>query len=180
MKSNDLVAIVDFMYFGETTINHEDLDTFLTIAEDLKMKGLVRDKSEQGDQPHNKKLEENEESDMTKQFHNLVKAQDLIQTVSTLQGENKLSQFDDPKEEPNKDTILMHQKELFYGGLEGLNEKVKSLTELTQRNGFTLYVYKICGKEANAKNTTTLRDHIEANHIEGICLPCVFCDKTFR
>ena len=180
MKSNDLVAIVNFMYFGETTINHEDLDTFLTIAEDFKMKGLVRDNREQGDQPHYEKLEENVEPDMSKQFHNLVKDQNLMQTVAKLKCENKLSKFDDLKEESKNDTTLVLQKELFYGGLEGLNIKVKSLIELTQRNGFILYVCKICGKEANSKNTTLLRDHIEANHIEGICLPCGFCDKTFR
>ena len=40
MKSEDLVAIIDFLYCGETTINQENLDDFLTIAVELKLKGL--------------------------------------------------------------------------------------------------------------------------------------------
>ena len=40
MKSEDLVAIVDFLYYGEANIYQENLDTFLNIAEELQLKGL--------------------------------------------------------------------------------------------------------------------------------------------
>merc|ERR1711997_974887 len=40
VKSEDLVAIVDFLYFGEANVYQERLDAFLTIAEELKLKGL--------------------------------------------------------------------------------------------------------------------------------------------
>ena len=40
MKPDDLLAIVDFLYYGETNIYQENLDTFLLIAEDLQLKGL--------------------------------------------------------------------------------------------------------------------------------------------
>ena len=33
MKSRDLLAIVDFLYFGEANVFQEDLDSFLGIAE---------------------------------------------------------------------------------------------------------------------------------------------------
>ena len=36
---------------------------------------------------------------------------------------------------------------------------------------------KVCGKEGMG---SAIKDHIEANHIEGIVLPCNICDKTFR
>ena len=38
---NNLVAIVDFLYFGETSIWKENLESFLNIAEDFKLKGLT-------------------------------------------------------------------------------------------------------------------------------------------
>ena len=38
-------------------------------------------------------------------------------------------------------------------------------------------VCKICGKEGQI---VAIRDHIEANHLEGKSLPCSQCDKTFR
>ena len=40
MKSEDLVSVVDFLYYGETNVNEENLNTFLAIAEELKLKGL--------------------------------------------------------------------------------------------------------------------------------------------
>ena len=40
IKSADLVAIVDFIYLGEANIFQEQLDIFLTLAEELELKGL--------------------------------------------------------------------------------------------------------------------------------------------
>ena len=42
LKSDDLVAIVDFLYFGEAKVNQESLDAFLGLAEELKLKGLFQ------------------------------------------------------------------------------------------------------------------------------------------
>ena len=41
MKSDDLLAIVDFLYCGEANVYQENLDSFLAIAEDLQLKGLT-------------------------------------------------------------------------------------------------------------------------------------------
>ena len=40
LKSDALVAIVDFLYFGEAKVNQESLDAFLGLAEEFKLKGL--------------------------------------------------------------------------------------------------------------------------------------------
>ena len=41
LKSEDLMAIVDFLYFGEANVLQENLDSFLAIAEELRLKGLM-------------------------------------------------------------------------------------------------------------------------------------------
>ena len=41
MKIDDLTAIVDFLYCGEANIAQENLDSFLAIAEELQLRGLV-------------------------------------------------------------------------------------------------------------------------------------------
>ena len=41
LKAEDLVAMVDFLYFGEANVNQESLDVFLGLAEELKLKGLT-------------------------------------------------------------------------------------------------------------------------------------------
>ena len=73
--------------------------------------------------------------------------------------------------------------------MQALDEKVKSMMEKGHRmipngkqirNGApkqaTAFICKICGKEGIKKD---IRDHIEANHLEGISLPCDHCDKNF-
>ena len=41
----------------------------------------------------------------------------------------------------------------------------------------TVYNCQVCGKEGQGMQ---IRDHIEANHLEGIVMPCNHCEKTFR
>merc|ERR1712129_228422 len=41
VKSENLVAILDFLYYGEANVYEENIDAFLVIAEELKLKGLT-------------------------------------------------------------------------------------------------------------------------------------------
>jgi len=35
----------------------------------------------------------------------------------------------------------------------------------------------VCGKEGKLSQ---IKDHIEAKHLEGVSIPCNYCEKTFR
>ena len=50
IKSENLQAIVDFLYCGEANVFQENLDSFLAIAEELQLKGLM-------DKTHNEEAE---------------------------------------------------------------------------------------------------------------------------
>ena len=71
--------------------------------------------------------------------------------------------------------------DLVSGDLQELDEKVKSMMETSQNlapSGKTrAKICKMCGKEGHPM---AIRDHIEANHLEGVSLPCNVCEKTFR
>jgi len=54
VKYNELQSILNFMYYGEVNVAHEDLNGFLSVAEDLKIKGLTQS-------DNNKKSEETKE-----------------------------------------------------------------------------------------------------------------------
>ena len=43
IKSTILVTIMDFLYQGEANVSQDDLDSFLTLAEELKLRGLAGD-----------------------------------------------------------------------------------------------------------------------------------------
>ena len=89
---------------------------------------------------------------------------------------------------PNTSTALLIPSEI-SADLQVLDEKVKSMMEKSpnmiqcgkQTIGgapmrATLRICKVCHKEGLS---TSIRDHIEHNHLEGICIPCGLCDKTF-
>ena len=65
--------------------------------------------------------------------------------------------------------------------IEELDERVKSMMIKSQnvcQNGKQkAHICQICGKEGHGKD---IKDHIEANHLEGVSIPCAFCDKTFK
>ena len=42
VKSENLLAIVVILYYGEANVYQENLDSFLAIAEELKLEGLMR------------------------------------------------------------------------------------------------------------------------------------------
>ena len=69
----------------------------------------------------------------------------------------------------------------FSGDLDELEEMVKSMMEKSQnqyRDGKHGKAdrCKVCGKEGMS---SAIKDHIEANHLEGIVIPCSLCNKTF-
>ena len=43
LKSKDLVPIVDFIYHGEKNVYESDIYGFLSLAEELQLKGLISD-----------------------------------------------------------------------------------------------------------------------------------------
>ena len=162
----NLMAIVDFLYLGETKIFQEHLDSFLAIAEELQLKGLMGQN----------KSDDNEVVEMmtaSKQTH----------PKQVLRRESKISKvnYDEhpsSNSETDKTIALMAN---FSGDLQDLDEKVRSLMEKTQNatadGRRKLYVCKVCGKEGQSINVQT---HIEANHLEGVSVPCNLCEKTCR
>ena len=178
LKSGDLGAIVDFLYNGEVDIFQENLDSFLAIAAELQLKGLV----DQSDEHTNRKVHEKKEvrpREVKVPFENGQNDVSLYRPSSiVLGGAQNPSNIIIEK----NDRVLALPSSFSGGlGLEELAEKVKSFMGTTlgktgdgKRN---LYHCKICGKEGQSIH---IQNHIEANHLEGVSLPCDQCDKNAR
>ena len=63
LKTEALVAMIDFLYYGEANVNQENLDAFLGLAEELKLKGLTGSTAESTTEEFSH--EENTEKKMT-------------------------------------------------------------------------------------------------------------------
>lgn len=53
MKYSDLESVLNFMYHGEVNVAQEELNSFLSVAEDLKVKGLTQNQN--GEPTNNKR-----------------------------------------------------------------------------------------------------------------------------
>ena len=178
IKSEDLNAIVDFLYCGEANVFQEDLDSFLAIAEELKLKGLM------GQTP-----------DIYEE-----KPQEFNSSLLPMQRKPKTVVKSDPKQPPtsfksvwkdrqvaNIDNSIEQSmtipKYVTGGDLQELDEQVKSMMENSQnmiqegKRQKRAKICKVCGKEGLP---ITIRDHIEAHHLDGVSIPCNNCEKTFR
>ena len=163
VKYEDLSAIVDFLYCGEANVYQQNLDSFLAIAGELKLKGLMG------------KTDEKEV--IQKEKYKIPK--ELYKEKTSLKKEPRTS--DSPQSNVSEQ-LLRDNRNVFNetGELQDLLQESESMIEKTERkmpNGKILYKCKVCGKESEKGG---VRNHIETKHMEGISIPCKFCEKTFR
>ena len=150
MKYDDLLAIVDFVYRGESNVYQENLDSFLAIAAELQ---LIVDKIEIDEKPilntagakMAKKGPENSSSKVLGAEENKI-------PVSHFSG--NLQQLE-----------------------ERIKSMMKKSQNNYQNQNRKADICKVCGKEGMSN---AIKDHIEAHHLEGIVIPCNMCGKTFK
>ena len=101
---------------------------------------------------------------------------------SSLNNEQFQNNLDPKKEQMNNERRIVISN-FVSGNFQELDEKVKSMMDWSQNRiqcgdgERRAKICKVCGKEGQSM---AIRDHIEANHLEGVSLPCNVCEKTFR
>ena len=168
VKFDDLSAIMDFLYRGEANVVQDNLDSFLAIAEELQLRGLMGKKDERA-----KNLDVSGNDLSCKVLPSPYSATKSPKAhPKTQRQDNKIIRADG-----NTVALPSYHSE----DMDQLEEMVKSMMEKGQNkhaNGIhTLHQCKVCGKEGM---NHAIKTHIEANHIEGIVNPCNLCGKTFR
>ena len=163
VKSDDLVAILDFLYYGETNVFQDHLEPFLEIAEEFQLKGLTGKIVKEG-------------------------AKEEKEVKPTIQNPNPSKQKGSnggglPSEKIANDILEQSGNVLAIpnntsGDFKELDEKVNSMIEKNETLTPTRHMCKVCGKECSHRSD--IKKHIEAKHLEGLSIPCNFCEKTFR
>ena len=167
IRADELVALLDFMYIGEVNIFQGNLDTFLAIAEDLKLKGLTgtaetkKELISEAEIPKKKSTakEKPGKPPRNKPFPDFGE-------TSNLKEENK-------KPTETSSAAVTDKKTT---GLE-LQELDDQITSLIKHLHARAYICQVCGKEGDR---TGIRRHIEAHHITGIVHSCDLCGKGSR
>ena len=174
MKSADISAIIDFLYYGEANIYQENLDTFLNIGEELQLKGLdARTGLEEGvveSAPQNAKPSA---SSMIQNYTNVPTKHDAA--ISKKESEDHVNYINAvalPKQEYSGDMTELDEK------IETMISRGENMVEGLQKRLIKAFVCQVCGKESGQK--INMKEHIELYHLEGIDIPCNLCEKTFK
>ena len=162
MRSEDLVAIVDFMYHGEVSIHQDNVDNFICIAEELKIKGRQKEpdyiKQETAfESPLNNSISKLKHSTL---FQNSVKPTEVLDKPSF---ENEVQQ--------EGEQFVKHNTEIF-------NDKIDLIRSMVVRDGDCRFRCNICQK--TTKYRSNMNIHVERKHTDGLNYPCPRCGKTFR
>ena len=172
VKSENLTAMMDFLYHGEANVFQENLDSFLVLADELQLKGLggnqrEKEGSEQFSPPENKKG---------------LSTPPTLPKPNTLAKQNRMDKEASIKTEivqlsKAQTAIVLTDGTTNKTDIESLNHEVKSMMMVSDNGLGRARICKVCGKEGSWKH---IRDHIEANHIDGISIPCDLCGKSFK
>ena len=169
VKSENLVAMVEFFYRGEANVCQENLDDFLALADEMRLKGLS-------------KLDESQENAEINQVHEQAFEHHELPLRQKGQSQ-KIEQSKDHSIE----TALALNNRVEMSDMQLLDQQIRSMMEKGQNrvqrksNGKIIEeitrVCKVCGKEGRQ---TVLEKHIEANHITGVTHTCDICGKEAK
>ena len=163
VESKELNHILDYIYEGEVQFYQEDLDKFLTVAEKLKIDGLIGGQEGKIEDPEATKQEENLE---------IYEEDSSANTESSKDKDIQPRRF-------KVNSYARRDRTISAVAQQGTNvyeEAKKAVDQLVMKVGET-WVCKTCNK--STQYSTAIRKHAEI-HIEGLSFPCQLCGDTFR
>ena len=174
VKLEDLMAIVDYIYLGETNIHQDNLNIFLKIAEELSLKGLTK---RYIDKQANV-IEENADTklDVKDEYfqENTYQGLDPLRKSETIEDALKFC------ETKSQEPAHSERAEQIVNVLE-LDEQIKSMMTIgkTMRKDGKQKNTRctVCGKESKYSH---IKSHIKTTHMDGISFPCNLCERSCR
>ena len=162
VKTRELKAIVDFIYYGEVNVYQEDLEDFLSLAEELGINGVATDLT-QTEQIY---LQPNDMVIMRKEKINPICKN--VNKIGNYVGDNysrTISILETSHASEGQATFKKVNVDL--------DTMISSMMERIDGK----WICTKCGKIGRDKYATKM--HIET-HIEGMSYPCEHCGKILR
>jgi len=190
IRHTELSALMDFMYQGEVSVAQEDLNTFLSVAEELKVKGLTQNETENKqasrrgglskkssqESQHKAASSDSQYRKYQQQPHEDAEAdiQEIVPVKMEAQGEMFEDQeyseteynegYEYEEAAPEMDTSLMSAEV----GNRDLNVLLNE--NMTRVQGG--WQCRLCQK---IDTKSHIEEHLESAHLEGVEYPCQFC-----
>ena len=152
--------MLDFIYFGEANIFQADLESFLSIAEELKLKGLVG----------------NDEKPSSGIAQTFAQKPAVIKAKSETSSNPPRCVGDEYRTPPEG-----------YGALVSIEPRSTKLSHTDKEIAMMIdsmikkqdNIYKCTECEFKSKYLSHLKEHVQ-KHIDGLEFPCTYCGKIMR
>ena len=171
LKSKDLKSVIDFIYYGECNIEEENVDEFLALAYDLKIKGISGSSSEYFIQPYNSKVLKQDvplksNFSVVSSNKDVIKAEEIPRQVESVEEiENETKEMGDIHKKTTRKCVTLTESMDLYKIIATMMEYQDNIWNCT-----------VCGKQI--KNRNSMSYHVEV-HIDGASHPCNICGKTY-
>ena len=160
VKAKDLIALVDFIYLGAASIDLEQLESFLALAEEFELKGFAESSEESVTEHINTKQTEPVHPNYKIDF-----ARKNKETLSNMTLENK---------EFEEKVVPVQSKAKQTGYTDpGTMSKIESMVERIEEG------YACTNCDYNSMKRSHMMAHVE-KHIAGLKYPCNFCYVVLR
>ena len=160
IKSVDLDAIVDFIYEGEANVLQEELETFLSLAEEFELKGFSRSSGKTA-------LDFPNES-----FANNYQGRPVVGT-----NEGTSVKYEVGLRNPSNKAVVIPIQPNEKRTTEINPDTMATVESLIEKLVDGSYACNKC--DYMSKNKGHVRQHAE-RHIEGLEYPCSVCSKVYK
>ena len=174
VNSEDLRNVLDYLYDGEVKIHQEELDRFLSIADKLKLEGLLGNENVTEDNidygTYGTNTEELEE----------VFVNDEVSPLQKSELKKSSSGYPIKPKTTSNDRKVIALNDL--GQTISAEEHKQRLADSIQINSDETVSCKVCGRifgGALKRAKFNAKRHVEI-HIEGLVYTCSVCSRTFR
>merc|ERR1712086_136537 len=163
----DLVALLDYIYTGETQVAAEDVDRFIEVAREMKVNGLSEGNEEVENIQTSDEVSLNEGWNTTEELDNETSKHNKVDDSSISMADISNSSVE-VNQELGKEGKGMHQL---------LIEISERMERVTDAEGLIMWKCTECGKMMKKKDK--LKNHVEI-HLTGFSHACVNCDKVHK
>ena len=172
----DLLAILDFIYKGETDLAEEDVNRFINAAKELEISGLAHFVEEGQDSIDDEAPPFNTNTEKVEEVRKNMKEEIVETTLSELDATQSTEELSAMKTKTVKLSIVNDDQ-----GKKSLSKLDDEIAEKMERYqdevGGVMWKCKICGKTTKQRNK--LSWHVEI-HLEGYIHNCEYCGKVFK
>ena len=157
IHSTNLSLILDYIYQGEVQIYQEHLDSFIEVAQKLKIEGLVT------------------RAEGTKKSENVK--QEVYEDMNSSEGIFTAQHIEDIEYDEKEVLGVRRQERRVAVTVNDNSAAEETIQEHLGREDGGGYYCKVCNYSKKVKRDVV--KHIET-HIEGLSYSCSVCTKTFR